>query len=71
MEGAEVLTREQLKRVMGGDARSGANKACKKDSDCGGKWVAVIRDGDGKNDDTIYDPEGKCRNNTCVWSVVF
>lgn len=59
IQGSDVLTRLQMKKVMGGYG----SKACEQDSDCGGKYITC-------NGKEVWDPEGTCRNNVCVWSVV-
>lgn len=71
MPNTKVLTREQLKKIMGGDVGSGGNKACEKDSDCGGAMVVYDSDGDGIPDKQKWDEMGRCRNNKCYWTAVF
>ena len=39
IEGVEVLTRAQLKMVMGGSGDGGSGKECTTDSDCGKKTI--------------------------------
>lgn len=71
MPGAHVLSREQLKKIVGGDTGSGANKACEKDSDCGGAMVVYDSNDDGIPDQQKWVDSGRCRNNKCYWTAIF
>ena len=64
IEGAEVLSREQLKKVMGGEGGSGDDggwPTCHTDMDCGTKQARCVESGN------IVTSNGRCYSTTGSW----
>lgn len=69
--GAEVLTRLQLKKVMGGNGSTTTGVGCSSHSDCGGMFpICVIVTYQGVtqgaccNSEQIHDPNNVCGGGT-------
>ncbi|MFT4092619.1 MAG: hypothetical protein QM640_03180 [Niabella sp.] len=57
IEGAEILSREQLKKIFGGNAPE--DKECTTDADCG----TLDKCCDGQ----AVSLNGKCKSGKCLW----
>ena len=60
LQGAEILSREQLKNILGGDG-SGSSSGCTGDSQCGpGQKCCTATDGSGRMVCAGISPSGGC-----------